>query len=286
MTRVLSSVLAAAVLAVILLPHDGAAQNRGAAPQEPVILPAPTPPSGDARSPRQPDTRKNTNRIVGGQLSKGQPFIAALLYEEKGQRFQYCGASVIADRWLLTAAHCDVRRGELAIINRPNLASVGGVTLRVERVENHPGYNFAKTGSHDNDIALLFMSGPISSAIPRVALATAPSAGTRVTAAGWGATAEGGKTVLQLRQVDVPVVDSAQCGKSYAGLTGNMFCAGEENKDSCQGDSGGPLFTSVGGGAQQHGVTSFGIGCGRRGFPGVYTRVEQYTDWIRKVMGQ
>jgi len=47
------------------------------------------------------------------------------------------------------------------------------------------------------------------------------------------------------------------------------------NKDTCQGDSGGPLFFKVAGGPGyiQAGITSWGIGCGATGFPGVYTRL-------------
>jgi secreted trypsin-like serine protease len=45
--------------------------------------------------------------------------------------------------------------------------------------------------------------------------------------------------------------------------------------DTCQGDSGGPLFFKAAGGPGyiQAGVTSWGIGRGATGFPGVYTRL-------------
>ena len=49
-----------------------------------------------------------------------------------------------------------------------------------------------------------------------------------------------------------------------------MVSAGREGKDTCQGDSGGPLFTQNSNGRFQIGITSFGAGCGARGFPGVY----------------
>jgi secreted trypsin-like serine protease len=53
-----------------------------------------------------------------------------------------------------------------------------------------------------------------------------------------------------------------------------MLCAGRTNLDTCQGDSGGPLFfKAVGPGYIQVGITSWGIGCGATGFPGVYTRL-------------
>jgi hypothetical protein len=58
--------------------------------------------------------------------------------------------------------------------------------------------------------------------------------------------------------------------------------------DACQGDSGGPLFApaaAAGGAAAadtQFGVVSFGSGCGRKGFPGVYTDVRAYGGWIQQ----
>ncbi len=59
-----------------------------------------------------------------------------------------------------------------------------------------------------------------------------------------------------------------------------MICAGELFTDSCQGDSGGPLVVRLNGQLKQAGVTSFGIGCGRPRFPGVYTRVSEFNTWI------
>jgi len=223
-----------------------------------------------------------TNKIVGGQVSPGRPFIAALLYEKDGKLFQYCGASVIGDRWLLTAAHCEVQTGELAIINRSNLGSAGGQLLRIERVLNYPQYD-SKT--HDNDLAVLYVSGDISLAIPRVHVVKPPATGTEVLVSGWGLTSENGKQSLLLREVQVPIVSNEVCKVQYSDLTGNMVCAGKSGKDSCQGDSGGPLFLT-GDAVQQVGIVSYGVGCGRKGYPGVYTQVDRYQKWIAGAMQQ
>jgi secreted trypsin-like serine protease len=208
--------------------------------------------------------------------------MAALLYEKDGNLYQYCGASVIGTRWLLTAAHCQVKEGEWAIINRSNLQSVGGVKLRVEHVYTHQQYN---PNNHDNDISLLRLGGDISGGISPLVIGAPPVSG-NVTTAGWGLTTENGKQSLQLREVTVPVVQYDQCKKSYSDLTHNMVCAGEPGKDSCQGDSGGPLFIDDVGGAKQVGIVSYGLGCGRDGYPGVYTEVDHYQNWINTTIAQ
>ena len=58
-----------------------------------------------------------------------------------------------------------------------------------------------------------------------------------------------------------------------------MLCAGEVDKDSCQGDSGGPL-TFLG---LHVGIVSWGYGCGREGYPGVYTETFSLLDWINSI---
>ena len=72
------------------------------------------------------------------------------------------------------------------------------------------------------------------------------------------------------------------CNDNY-GLFGgivveDMICAGEEGLDSCQGDSGGPLMCENQ--TVQCGIVSWGVGCAFDGFPGVYTEVSAYIDWI------
>uniref|UniRef100_A0A3Q0RZ51 trypsin n=1 Tax=Amphilophus citrinellus TaxID=61819 RepID=A0A3Q0RZ51_AMPCI len=69
-------------------------------------------------------------------------------------------------------------------------------------------------------------------------------------------------------------------------LTNNMFCAGipEGGKDSCQGDSGSPFTLTENGRHWAAGIVSWGVECGRRGTYGVYTRVANYLDWIKKTM--
>lgn len=131
------------------------------------------------------------------------------------------------------------------------------------------------------------LSTPIatSSTIKYVSLAASgsdPAAGTSSTVAGWGTTSEGGSASSVLRYVDVPIVARSTCQSQYgtSSITTNMVCAAETagGQDSCQGDSGGPLVTT--GTSTLIGVVSWGNGCARRGYAGVYARVSTQLSFI------
>jgi secreted trypsin-like serine protease len=223
---------------------------------------------------------KDTNYIVGGIESAPDSwkFTVSLLFKKGDIFYHYCGGSLIKDRWILTAAHCNPSKGDLVIVGRHDLRKQGGVVTQVERVILHQ-FN-PITG--ENDIALVRIGAPGAPALPKVRFGAPPDVGQFVTAVGWGALVDGGETSAVLRQVDVPVRDQSQCRNSYAptgkSVTDMMVCAGEQSKDSCSGDSGGPLLDGAG---LQVGIVSFGVGCGEETHPGVYTRVDRYLEWIR-----
>jgi secreted trypsin-like serine protease len=96
----------------------------------------------------------------------------------------------------------------------------------------------------------------------------------------------------KLRQVEVRLIAWQPCRSAYGfdWMDEHQICAGvpEGGKDSCQGDSGGPLVVrdeKVTGGWVQVGVVSNGFGCALRGYPGVYTRVSAFEDWLQRKTG-
>ncbi len=99
-----------------------------------------------------------------------------------------------------------------------------------------------------------------------------------MTVTGWGATNKAGTSYpTQLKQASVPLYNRNDCNSStsYQGsITGRMLCAGYTagGVDSCQGDSGGPL-TSGSGKNVLTGIVSWGNGCAKPNYPGVYTRI-------------
>lgn len=112
--------------------------------------------------------------------------------------------------------------------------------------------------------------------------------GTLLMVIGWGNTSTTGQASFpnELREVVVPVVDGAECDTAYHGFVTveTQFCAGEKGIDSCGGDSGGPLFATSGGATIQIGIVSYGIGCAKQRFPGVYSEVN--SEAIRSFIGE
>jgi trypsin len=230
--------------------------------------------------------------IVGGTAAAdgAYPFMAALV---DSTDFQFCGGSVIASTWVLTAAHC-VPNGQAEAANlwvitgRNDLSSSGGQRIKVSNVYVNPQY-----ANSAHDTALLKLATATTSA--PITLATAAddqyeAAGTTVRVTGWGDQygAMGFLATNQLRQVDLQVVSDSECGQTNLGFdAATGVCAAALLKDSCQGDSGGPLFYVAGTSRIQLGVVSYGEGCGLPKFPGVYSEVNnsQIRSWITSVSG-
>ncbi|XP_067237779.1 trypsin-like isoform X1 [Chanodichthys erythropterus] len=236
------------------------------------------------------------NKIVGGQNAAvgSWPWQVSIQSASFGGHF--CGGSLINKDWVLSAAHC-FQSSSLGTIGvyvglQSQLGSNPNQVYRTaSQVITHPSYNNA---TNDNDIAMLQLSSSVSFSdyINPVCLAAAGStfaAGTESWVTGWGVLQSGGNQISDiLQEVMIPIVSNSDCNNAYrGGITSNMICAGLLNqggKDSCQGDSGGPMVFKNGSLWTQSGIVSFGQGCAEPSFPGVYTRVSQYQDWINSYM--
>ncbi|XP_058451247.1 proclotting enzyme isoform X4 [Malaya genurostris] len=246
----------------------------------------------------------SSGRIVGGMEAPiGQwPWMAAIFLHGPKRTEFWCGGSLIGTKYILTAAHCTrdsrqrpfaarqftVRLGDIDLSTDAEPSAP--VTFRVTEVRAHP--KFSRVGFY-NDIAILVLDRPVRKSKYVIPVCTPkanlPSkermAGRRATVVGWGTTYYGGKESTKQQQATLPVWRNEDCNHAYfQPITDNFLCAGfsEGGVDACQGDSGGPLMMLVEARWTQVGVVSFGNKCGEPGYPGVYTRVSEYMQWIRE----
>lgn len=240
----------------------------------------------------------NQQFIIGGRVVSSvnqYPFMASVVIDSNGSQAYnpVCGGSLIADRWVLTAAHClynstfkrAVPANRVGVwLGETNLASNNGNFVSATRVILHPAYD---TNTKINDIALIEIADPYPTtrAVLPGENSLVPMLGESGTVLGWGSIIEGGALSTKLREISLPIVSNAACFPFYPDSFDSRyaFCAGGARtggQDACQGDSGGPLLVSRDGFYVVAGLVSYGNGCGRSGVPGVYTRVEAYYDWI------
>ncbi|XP_021960189.1 prostasin [Folsomia candida] len=237
----------------------------------------------------QPQTfiGRNPGKIVGGVEAAMHEFPFMLEIRQGGH---WCGASLISENFAVTAAHCvggsPSQYTLVAGDHNINVVEGNEQTRQVVQIIIHPSYDTPV--DTENDIAILKVSAPFNFTpeVQPVILPDLNFAPTAVaTVAGWGALTEGGSSPSVLMKVDVPYVEDAPCNASYATVnlvvTESMVCYGEGGKDSCQGDSGGPIV--CGADKTLCGIVSWGRGCARPGFPGVYTETSYYREWIREV---
>lgn len=214
----------------------------------------------------------------------------------------------------MTAAHCiltvltweipilsGVRLGEWNQDTDVDCQTIGITTIcsdppqnfDIEKMIIHPGYRENKSGSK-NDIALLRLTKPakMSTYVRPICLPFSQNLQqitdnyeTRFIVAGWGRTENFTSSAIKLK-VDVDGVSLTDCKRKFDVWEKQMCAGGITGKDSCRGDSGGPLMATHADAKGNNywyaaGIVSYGPkNCGKKGIPGVYTRVDRYIDWI------
>jgi len=243
-------------------------------------------------------------RIVGGGVASYAewPWQVSLRQYKNGQFKHKCGAALLTNKWIVTAAHCVkdiapsnlmVRIGEYHVLN--NNEAHPHVDRRIRKVVTHKRFD---KFTYEYDIAVLQVHGSPLKYKPNIIPVCLPESsnslvGQRGWVTGWGRLSEYGQISPVLREVNLPIISNSQCMKMYRNSGQNewipniFLCAGTSSggKDSCEGDSGGPLVVQGKDGRWQlAGIISWGIGCGDRNRPGVYTRISEFRSWINNVI--
>ncbi|XP_041362239.1 scavenger receptor cysteine-rich type 1 protein M130-like isoform X2 [Gigantopelta aegis] len=241
-----------------------------------------------------------TPRIAGGfEVIEGAiPWQALVIRAQPSWWFdvyyvKHCGATVLSEFWILSAAHCilSLRRDRVRITigdHHQKKREREEQVFEVQHLIPHERYSRV---TNDFDIALIKLKPKNGRGIrfsDYVQPACLPSASTRYTVgmrcliSGWGDTKRGGSTQI-LRAAVAPLLSHNTCRRMYKNaISSRMMCAGyvEGGIDTCQGDSGGPLVCEVNGLYTLLGVTSWGNGCAKPYSPGVYSNVKMFLQWI------
>lgn len=165
--------------------------------------------------------------------------------------------------------------------------SNGGIVMQVVAIHQHKQYSPSNI-DYDYSILELGENIPFDETMQPIALPAQDEDvkdGTILEVSGWGNTQSATESNRVLREARVPKVNDEDCDEAYSGyggITDRMICAGykEGGKDACQGDSGGPLVA----GDQLVGIVSWGFGCAKPDYPGVYSRVAVVSDWATDII--
>uniref|UniRef100_A0A182HNZ8 trypsin n=1 Tax=Anopheles arabiensis TaxID=7173 RepID=A0A182HNZ8_ANOAR len=186
--------------------------------------------------------------IIGGtDVEDGKaPYLAGLVYNNSET---YCGGSIIAARWILTAARCvtNVNVTNLTVVRvGTNDIYEGGSMYQIDRVIPHERYSAITIR---NDVALLRLKTPIKF--------------------------EEHVEKIELNEELVPINATLTIvGWGFVGWN-------KENPKRTQGDSGSPVVWK----GKQVGVVSWAMaGVCAIGLPDVQASIRYFYGWITKTM--
>ncbi|XP_071746733.1 trypsin V-B-like [Lepeophtheirus salmonis] len=231
-----------------------------------------------------------SGRIIGGNDARPHafPFIASL----KDVRFansHYCAGSVLNENYILTTGNCchkvDSHYIQIGVGEHHLYQTDHEQFFKVKKMIVHENYDKITL---KNDICLLkadrnikFNSYVSTTKLPNLGLAFENETGI---ISGWGSLSLDLSPSNMLQFLTVEIMSNELCSELYMEYYDpkTMMCAAsKENSGFCLGDSGGPLICDD---FYQCGMISWNIKCGKNNYPGVFTRLGDYVNWIQDNM--
>jgi secreted trypsin-like serine protease len=231
---------------------------------------------------RASDRTEPIREVVGGDLAPAGRF-PWMVRLSMG-----CGGVLTAPGVVLTAGHCVTGTGKDktvgVIAGTTDLKARNAIKARSVAVIRAGGFRDETRG---DDWALIKLDRKLDLPVLDLSEGGADEGGP-MTIIGWGQTKEDApRQQTRLRYATVPIVGDRDCARAYRKVgvklvESEAICAGGRGADTCQGDSGGPMVSETADHRfVQVGIVSFGLGCARRNYPGVYTQISKFRAAIR-----
>ncbi|MFC3998144.1 S1 family peptidase [Nocardiopsis sediminis] len=226
--------------------------------------------------------------ITGGEETAAPESWAVSLQGADGH---YCGGTLVAPEWVLTAGHCSLKPDdnspwvpERMVIGNLSI-SEGGTVAHAEAVYPHPTAEFTKDENGNprfsgTDLGLIKLTEPVAER-PAPLNEHTPDVATDMRLLGWGYAGddENGEPIMpdRLREVVLPVVKSG-------GDSDKIGFQDPDGRGAGAGDSGGPGVVRVADSWVLAGVASSAGRDGQGVTHSNYTDVARHVDWIRSVI--
>ncbi|CAF4764222.1 unnamed protein product [Pieris macdunnoughi] len=229
---------------------------------------------------QEPETR-----VVGGKDAP-EGLVPHQVALKTKNNWTFCGAAVISDRWILTAAHCVEGRqpSEFTVVVGTLSRTKGGTTYEISKVITHKEYK--KPDRFKNDIAVISTKKAIEfnkNVQPLPLPKKDITAGLSCILSGWGKLGRNRSSPDKLQYLYVKTLTGDECNKYFKGrspvtINSSQMCTlNKGGEGTCQGDSGGSLVCN----GTSAGIVSFNWPCANN-FPDAYANTYYYNSWIEE----